>query len=148
MFRRMTTSAPVSVDFGLLLLRIGIGLSMFIFHGFDKITAGPERWEAIGHNMSMFGITFAPVFWGFMAAFAESVCSLLLILGPLFRLAALLLAFNMLVASMRHLGLPAENPNSGWAGASHALEYLTVYLALYFTGSGRFAFRLGRVERR
>ncbi|HEX5131502.1 MAG TPA: DoxX family membrane protein, partial [Candidatus Krumholzibacteria bacterium] len=92
------------------------------------------------------GITFLPVFWGFMAGFAEFVCSILLILGPLFRAAALILAFNMSVAALKHLNLPVDNPNSGWAGAAHALEYLTVYLALFFTGAGRFAFKLGRVK--
>jgi putative oxidoreductase len=142
----MASTAPVSMDFGLLLLRVGIGASMFIFHGYDKITGGPERWEALGGSISVLGITFAPVFWGFMAAFAESICSLLLVLGPLFRLAALMLAFTMFVAVLRHLNLPVDNPSSGWSGASHALELMTVYLALFFTGAGRFAFKLGRVK--
>jgi putative oxidoreductase len=142
----MASTAPVSVDFGLLLLRTGIGLSMIVFHGYDKMTGGAERWASIGTNMELLGISFAPVFWGFMAAFAESICSLLLVLGPLFRLAALLLMFNMLVAVLRHLSLPVDNPNSGWSGASHALEYMTVYIALFFTGAGRFAFKLGRVK--
>ena len=146
MFGKMTSTAPVSIDFGLLLLRVGIGLSMMLFHGYDKIAGGPERWEGIGGSMSVFGITFLPVFWGFMAAFAEFVGSILLILGPLFRLAAVLLTFNMLVAVLRHLGMPADNPNAGWAGASHALEFMTVYIALIFTGAGRFAFSLGRVK--
>jgi putative oxidoreductase len=146
MFGKMTSTAPVSVDFGLLLLRIGIGLSMMLFHGYDKMTGGPEQWERIGGSMSVLGVTVAPVFWGFMAAFAEFVCSILLVLGPLFRLAALLLAFNMFVATLVHLNMPADNPNAGWAGASHAIELMTVYLALYFTGSGRFAFKLGRVK--
>lgn len=148
MFGKMASAAPVSMDFGLLLLRLGIGASMFLFHGYAKMTGGPERWEMIGGNMEMLGITFAPVFWGFMAAFAESVGSILLVLGPLFRIAALMLAFNMFVAVLRHLSLPVDDPASGWSGASHALEYMTVYVALFFTGAGRFAFRLGRVEKR
>ncbi|HCA99259.1 MAG TPA: DoxX family protein, partial [Porphyromonadaceae bacterium] len=32
---------------GLLLLRVGIGVSIF-FHGLPKITGGPETWTAIG----------------------------------------------------------------------------------------------------
>ncbi|MDH4037508.1 MAG: DoxX family protein [Candidatus Krumholzibacteria bacterium] len=146
MFGKMTSAAPVSMDFGLLLLRVGIGASMFLFHGYDKIMGGPEKWEAVGGSISVLGISFAPVFWGFMAAFSESVCSLLLILGPLFRMAALLLGCTMFVAVLRHLNLPADNPASGWSGASHALELLTVYIALFFTGPGRFAFKLGRVK--
>ena len=55
---------------GLLILRIGIGISIF-FHGLPKIMGGPETWTAIGGTMSNLGINFAPTFWGFMAAFAE-----------------------------------------------------------------------------
>lgn len=146
MFGKMSSTAPVSMDFGLLLLRLGISLSMFLFHGYAKMTGGPERWEMIGGNMAALGITFVPVFWGFMAAFTETVGSILLVLGPLFRVVALMLAFNMFVATLRHLNLPAGEPGAGWSGASHALELMTVYIALFFTGAGRFAFRLGRVK--
>ncbi len=39
-------------DLGLLILRIGVGLSMMIFHGFGKLKGGPELWEKIGGNMA------------------------------------------------------------------------------------------------
>jgi len=68
-------------------------------------------------------------------------------LGPLFRFATLLLAFNMFVAIMMHVNLPAENPSSGFPGAEKAMLYLVVYLGLFFTGPGRFAARLSRAER-
>ncbi len=147
MLGKITSSEGISKDFGLLLIRVGIGVLMLTFHGYGKISGGPERWEAIGGAMTNLGIDFAPVFWGFMASFAEFVCSILLVLGPLFRTATLLLAFTMFVAAMRHINLPAENPASGLSGASHALELFTIYLALFFTGPGRFAFTLGRVKK-
>jgi putative oxidoreductase len=147
MFGKVFSSEGVAKDFGLLLIRLGIGASMFIFHGYDKITGGSERWASIGGSMENLGITFAPVVWGFMAAFAESVGSILLVLGPLFRFATLLLAFNMFVAVLRHIYLPAEEPGAGWAAASHALELMVVYLGLFFTGPGRFAAKLSKPER-
>ena len=100
--------------------------------------------EALGNHMGNLGITFAPAMWGFMAGFAEFVCSILLILGVLFRPAAALLAFTMFVAALRHLNLPAEDPASGWKGASHALELLAVYIRLFLAGPGRYAFTLIR----
>ena len=146
MFGKMFSSEAVAKDFGLLLIRLGIGASMLIFHGYGKMTGGPERWEAIGGAMGNLGIDFVPVAWGFMAAFAETVGSILLVLGPLFRTATLLLAFNMFVAIMRHINLPAGEPGAGWEGASHALELLFVYLGLFFTGPGKFAAKLGKVD--
>lgn len=125
-------------DLGLLILRIGIGLSMLLFHGWGKISAGPERWEGIGGQMANLGIDFLPVFWGFMAAFSEFFCSAFLVLGVFFRPAAFLLMGTMFVAAVRHLSLPAGEPGSGFSGASHALEFLTVYVALFLIGPGRY----------
>ena len=139
MLKRFFSSDEISKDFGLLLVRLGVGLSVVIFHGYAKITGGPELWEKIGANMDKVHITWYPVFWGFMAGFAEAVCSCLLIVGVLFRPATFLLAFTMLVAVLRHLSLPADNPNAGWSGASHALELLSVYVCLFFTGPGKFS---------
>jgi putative oxidoreductase len=137
--RKLFSSDAISKDLGLLIVRLGVGLSMAVFHGYGKMSAGPEGWDSLGGAMERFGIGFLPVFWGFMAAFAEFACSGLLILGFLFRPAAFLLAVNMLVAVVHHLTLPPDSPSHGWAGASHAAELLAVYLGLLFTGPGKFA---------
>lgn len=141
-FRKFTSHDPINKDFALLIIRVGIGLSMLMLHGYGKISGGPERWEQVGGAMGNLGLSFAPVFWGFMAAFAEFFCSILLVLGVLFRPAVLMLAFTMFVAALVHLNLPADNPNSGWTGASHAIELLIVYVGLLFAGPGRYAFSL------
>lgn len=126
-------------DLGLLIIRLGIGISMLAFHGWGKITAGPERWTKLGGEMAHFGIRFLPTFWGLMAALAESLGSVLLILGLLFRPAAGVLALTMLVAVVRHLNLPADAAGAGWSGASHALELLAVYLGFVLIGPGKYA---------
>ena len=137
--RDSAAGRPVHLDLGLLVIRIGIGLSMALFHGYAKIAGGPAVWERLGENMERFGIPFAPAFWGFMAAFSEFGGSILLILGLFFRPAAALLAITMLVAATRHLSLPEGEPGAGWKGASHALELLAVYVGLLLAGPGRFA---------
>jgi putative oxidoreductase len=142
MFRKIVARSPVHQDLGLLLLRLGIGLSMLGFHGFGKISGGPELWRAVGAGMENLGIGFAPVLWGFLAAFAEFFASILLVLGVLFRPAAAMLAFTMFVAMLHHVNLPADSPGAGWSGASHALEMLIVYVTLFLTGPGRYAFSL------
>ena len=126
-------------DLGLLIVRLGIGLSLLVLHGWGKITGGADLWGKIGGSMGNLGIHFLPVFWGFMAALAESVGSALVILGLFFRPAAALLAFTMLVAAFHHLSLPAGAPGAGWNGASHALELLSVYLGLVLLGPGKYS---------
>ena len=126
-------------DLGLLILRIGFGINMALFHGWGKISAGPERWEGYGGSMANLGITFFPTFWGFMAGFAEFFCSIFIILGLFFRPATAMLGFAMFVAAVRHLSLPEDAPNSGFSGASHALEYVTLCVGLYLSGPGKFS---------
>jgi putative oxidoreductase len=142
--RKLLSAEPINRDWALLIIRFVVGLSMFLFHGYGKLTGGPEVWGRIGSNMEVLGISFAPVFWGFLAAFAESACSLALMFGILFRPAAAMLAFTMFVAVLRHLNLPAEDPSSGWKGASHALELLSVYVGLLLVGAGRFRIPIPR----
>ena len=125
-------------DIGLLILRLGFGLSMMIFHGFGKLKGGPEKWEKLGANMSNLGIDFLPAFWGFMAAFSEFFCSFFIIIGLLFKPATALLIMTMLVAVVMHMSLPEGTPGAGLSGASHAIEYLVVYVALLFTGPGKY----------
>jgi putative oxidoreductase len=139
MLKRFFSSDEISVNFGLLLVRLGVGLSVVIFHGYDKLVGGPSMWTGLGAHMAHVHITWYPVFWGFMAAFAESIGSCLLIVGVLVRPAALLLACNMFIAVLTHLHMPADAPNHGWKGASHALELMSVYLCLLFTGPGKFS---------
>ena len=120
-------------DQGLLIARIGLG-GMMIFHGLPKLIGGVAKWEAIGGSMQNLGITFIPVFWGFMASAAEGVGGLLILLGLLFRPAALLIIFTMIVAAIQHL-----SAGDGLMGASHAIETGLAFFILLFPGPGRFS---------
>ncbi|MCM2267234.1 MAG: DoxX family membrane protein [Elusimicrobiales bacterium] len=121
-------------DTGLLLARLGIGFFFFYVHGLPKVLAGGEVWLKLGGAIGNFGITFAPAAWGFMAAAAECGGGLLVLLGLLTRPAAAALTFNMLVASVMHLAM-----GQGLQEASHAAEAMFFFLALTFTGAGRFS---------
>lgn len=68
-------------DVGLLILRIGVGLGFFFYHGWEKLTGGPERWANVGGVMSRIGIDFGHTFFGFMAAISESLGGVLLAMG-------------------------------------------------------------------
>lgn len=131
------------VDLAILLLRVGFGFSMLIFHGYGKLIEGPEKWAKVGGSLQTFGIDFFPVFFGFMAAFAEFFCSAFIIAGIFFLPATFLLSVNMIVAVLFHLYLPEGSPAAGWQGASNAIEYLFAYVALMISGPGRYKINLG-----
>jgi putative oxidoreductase len=127
-------------DHGLLLLRVGLG-AMFLWHGLPKLLGGPELWAMVGSALGNFGITFAPAFWGLLAALAEAGGGLLLILGLAVRPAALSMFGTMIVAATMHLA-----NGEGLKGASHAIEVGIVFAALVFIGAGRFSLDARRAE--
>lgn len=124
----------INRDEGLLFMRVGLGI-MFIIHGLPKMLGGPEQWAGLGLAMANLGINFTPVFWGFMASFAELFGGICLLLGFMFRPACGLLTFTMLVATLFHL-----KRGDGLMGASHAIELGIVFFGLIFIGSGKYSF--------
>ncbi len=120
-------------NLGLFILRFGIGIC-FMIHGYPKLAGGPAMWAKIGGVMSMVGISFAPAFWGFMAAFSEFFGGLLLLLGFFFRPANLLLFVTMVMATTMHFA-KGDDFNT----ASHALELGIVFLSLIFVGPGAYS---------
>jgi putative oxidoreductase len=120
-------------DFGLLLLRVGIG-AMFVMHGLPKLMGGPDKWTQLGGAMQYLGISFLPIAWGLAAALSEVVGGLLLVFGLLFRPACLFLTLTMAVAANMHLG-----KGEGLMAASHAIELGLLFFSLLFIGPGRFS---------
>jgi putative oxidoreductase len=120
-------------NFGLLLLRIGLGI-MFMTHGFPKLIHGPDTWIKLGSVMGIVGIKFGYVFWGFMAAFAEFFGGIFLLLGLGFRVAILFMLFDMIMAVCMH-----ANSGDNLGIMSHAIEDGIVFLALLFMGPGKFS---------
>ena len=90
-------------DLGLLIFRLGFGLGFLFFHGYDKLMGGPEAWANLGGAMSMFGIGFGHTFFGFLAAFAESIGGIMIAAGLYYRPIMALLAGTMFVATLRHI---------------------------------------------
>jgi putative oxidoreductase len=121
-------------DAGLLLLRIGIGLS-FIGYGTPKVLGGTPMWEELGQSMRYVGVNFAPVVWGFLAAVSELFGGIALVVGGLFRVATFFLVCTMIVATIQHFGR-----GDGYSGgAFHSIEMGVVCLSLFLMGPGKYS---------
>jgi putative oxidoreductase len=120
-------SKSISVDFSLLLLRVFSGLAMALAHGWGKLPPSPGFVESTGK----LGFPQPEVF-AWAAGITEFGGGILLVLGLFTRPSAFFLSFTMVVAAfMRH----ADDP---FATKEKALLFLVIYIALLFTGSGRF----------
>jgi len=121
-------------DLGILFLRVVIGISFSIVYGLMKIQAGQEMWAQIGGAMSNLGITFAPVFWGFLASLSEFAGGILIFFGLFTRPAAAFMAFTMFVAAIHHLSM--RDP---WYVVMNPIEMFAVFVALVFIGAGKYS---------
>lgn len=121
---------PVSPAFGLLVLRVWLGLSMFLLHGLAKL-------KNFGGTVAMFQEKMGiPSVFGAAAVIAESLFAILLVIGLATRVSAAFLATTMAVAFFKvHQMSLAAGPGSG----ELAFIYLAGFVTLFFTGAGRFS---------
>jgi len=120
---------PSSVDFGLLVLRVWIGLSMLSLHGWSKLQ-GYKKASDFGDPLGVGN----EVSWG-LAVFGEVVCAALLVFGLFTRFAALAGAITMSVAFFMVHRMVLKGAGSG----ELAYIYLAAFLTIFIAGPGRFA---------
>lgn len=121
-------------DAGILFIRIGLGFSFILVHGWAKISGGPAMWSKIGGAMANYGLSFAPTFWGFMASASEFAGGILILLGLFTRPAAAFMAFTMLTAFMMH-----TSNMDPWSKAIYPMEMFAVFMGLLFIGAGKYS---------
>ena len=119
-------------DEGMLIIRLAIGWGVLYFHGWAEMMGGPERWERLGGAMSNIGIDFGHTFFGFMAAFSNTVAAFIIMLGLFFQPMLVLLAFTMFMASLAHVVSGRGNPGN-------AFTVFGVAVGLMFTGPGKYS---------
>jgi len=121
---------PTSADLALLVLRLWLGLSMLLLHGWGKATGGEKMMRGF---MDPLGVG-NEVSWG-LTVFAEVVCSVLLVLGLFTRFAALTATITMSVAFfiVHKMKLTGDFPGE------LAFIYLVGFLTIFLAGPGRFA---------
>lgn len=118
-------------DVGLLIFRLALGLVLLYGHGAEKLSiifSGQEIqfMDPIGIGT---GLSFH------LAAFAEGICAILLILGLFSRLASLILALNFIVIFIFHAFIVQD----GFQVLELRFLYLLPFIALTFTGAGKYA---------
>lgn len=121
---------PQSTDFGLLVLRLALGLPMAYLHGWDKLM----KFNEMAPKFAILPGVPPTVSLG-LAVFAELVCAVLLAVGFLTRFAALNLVVTMGVAFFMAHGGKLSGEGSG----EMAYLYLAGFTALLFTGAGKFS---------
>ena len=113
-------------NFSMLLLRVFSGLLMLVKHGYDKMINFPTLQYKF-YNFFHLGTKTSLV----LSIFAETICSLFIVLGLFTRLAAIPLIITMLVAIF---GFNAGKP---LIDSEVAILYLTAFITILFCGPGK-----------
>ncbi len=124
-------------DFGLLIIRVGLGLMFTLYHGWPKLIGGPDTWQHTGHALSYLGVHGGYTAWGLLAAITECGGGICLILGFAARPVALALALEMCVAAI--WSYYRYYPFGGWSLAAHPFELAIVFFGLFFLGPGKYS---------
>jgi putative oxidoreductase len=134
----LRASSAIQLDFGILIIRIIIGILM-AFYGYEKLVhfqemAASDFWA---NNVIFLGQKGA--FPLALTVFAEFFCSLLLIIGLFTRLSLLPLLFCM--AYIFLVIFPFSIISSGDNGMeiNTTFFYFIIYLGLFFTGPGKYS---------
>ena len=133
---RMLGRQPRAQGAGLapLILRVMAGIIMAA-HGWQKLQGGPANFGS--QALANLGVPL-PGFMGYVVTFVELIGGILLIVGLISRLAALILAIEMVFTTLlvkTHVGFIA--PQGSGAGAELDLILLAVFLTILLVGPGR-----------
>lgn len=115
-------------DFGLLLLRVGMGIAMIVGHGYGKLT------KIIKGDMSFLdpiGIGEAPTL--ILTTLSELVFSILVIIGLKTRIATIPLALTMAVAFF------IVHSSDAFGIKETALLYLIGFVSISLLGPGKYS---------
>jgi putative oxidoreductase len=122
-------SIPSNRDAGLLVLRVWMGISLFVMHGIEKLF----------HFHNMIGHFPDPLHVGALtglifATLSDGISSLLVMLGLATRLSALIIVINLLVVFAFMHGFSFQQDH-----AQLVYVYLGGYLAILLAGPGKFS---------
>lgn len=124
----LINSEPISEDFGYFFLRVTAGGTMLWQHGWPKLMGFTERMDTFADPFGL-GSTFSLI----LILVAEVVCATLVILGLWTRAALVPLIIGMAVIAFMVKG------DADFSEKELAVVYLAAFVALLFTGSGRFS---------
>ena len=130
-------SKPNYINFGLLVYRLALGISMF-YHGYLKYLSGAEGLYKVGAMLAPLGVPGGYEILGTMAAYAEMIGGVLIVIGLFTRIGSLLLIGTLAIATtlnlflssfittlnLLHYVLPSVRNNSQ--------QFILIFKTLYF----------------
>ncbi|MGH9615310.1 MAG: DoxX family protein [Acidobacteriaceae bacterium] len=125
--RMAKSSGSGAGDFGLLVLRVALGATLFWKHGIEKVTHFSQMSSHFPNPIHI-GSHWSLVY----ALISDAICSVLVALGLATRAASLIIVVNLAVVFYFIFHMSLQH-------GELVLIYLAGFIALLFTGAGRFS---------
>ena len=122
---------PTYINFGLLIVRLALGISM-AYHGYLKFMSGAAGLYKVGAMLAPLGVPGYFEVFGAFAAFSELLGGILVALGLFTRLGSLLLAGVLFTATILHW-------DAGFFTWDYPSQMGFAALAIFFMGGGRYS---------
>lgn len=119
-------------DLGLLIMRLGLA-AVLLWHSVPKLIGGAPAWKSVGTTLDFINLGLPVSFMGLLSLTLETLCSVSLIFGYLFRLSSGVLFVLLLLYSFNYFNV-AYKTLMMWS-----LALTTVFLGLVFAGPGRYS---------
>lgn len=119
-------------DVGLLIMRLGLA-AVLLWHSVPKLIGGAPAWKSVGTTMDFINLGLPVSFTGLLSLALETLCSIGLIFGYLFRFSSSVLFVLLLLYSFNYFNV-AYKTLMMWS-----LALTSVFLGLVFTGPGRYS---------
>lgn len=121
---------PISIDLGLLIVRLICAGLMLFFHGWEKLVTAPRQFHTFPNLIGIGSeLSYVLVVW------LEVFGALLIAVGLFTRWHALGLATTMFIAWL----LWHERRFTGKNAGELPFAYMSVYLLLFCTGAGKYS---------
>ena len=131
MIHFLLRSKATYVNFGILVLRLALGISM-AYHGYLKFLSGAEGLYKVGSMLAPLGVSGSYELLGTFAAFSELLGGTLVALGLFTRLGSLLLVGVLFTATMLYV-------DAGFFSWDYPSQMGFTALAIFFMGGGRYS---------
>ena len=122
---------PTYVNFGILVLRLALGISM-VYHGYVKFLSSASGLYKVGAMLGSLGLPGYFEVFGAFAAICEFIGGMLVVFGLFTRFGALLLAGVLFTATILHI-------DAGFFAWDYPSQMGFAALAIFFMGGGRYS---------
>ena len=136
----MFGSQEQKINFGLLIMRLGLSVALLV-HSLPKLIGGGHVWQGVGTMLAFINAGLPPTLLGIAILLIEALGAVSLLFGYFFRITCIVLCILFGLYSFNYFSIGYQTLMLWSIGIA------AVFFGLFFVGPGRYAFAF-RLEKK